>query len=71
MKRVIKKETKPEMNIFDSRTGRLRKALSTLTFLIERGNEDLWPLYEIIEDELIKFEQRQKRFSRNDKFYCS
>ena len=43
---------------------RLREALATITGLIEMGNEDLWPIFEKLEDEFIRVEQRKSRLSR-------
>jgi len=43
---------------------RLFKSLSTITWLIEMGNEDLWPIFEKLENELISLNQRQIRLTR-------
>ena len=40
---------------------RLRKSLTTITLLIEKGNEELWPIFEVLEGELVKQEQRQNK----------
>lgn len=43
---------------------RLRNSLSTIATLIERGNEKLWPVFEKLEDELLRLEQKEMRLSR-------
>lgn len=43
---------------------RLHKSLETITFLIEIGNEELWPIFEKLEEELLRNLQRQKKLSR-------
>lgn len=43
---------------------RLRKSLVMVTFLIKNGNERLWPIFERLEDELIKLEQKDQKLRR-------
>lgn len=43
---------------------RLHKSLETITYLIEIGNEELWPIFEKLEEELLRNLQRQKKLSR-------
>ena len=53
-----------KLNGPDLGKGRLRNSLSVITHLIEKGNDDLWPIFEKLEDELIRLEERQNRLSR-------
>ena len=43
---------------------RLRNSLSTLASLIKHGNQKLWPVFERLEDELLKLEQKEVRLAR-------
>lgn len=42
---------------------RLRKALKTIAFLIDAGQENLWPLFDKLDDELNNIESRKERLS--------
>lgn len=57
-------KSKIEFQNFDLHNRRLRKSLATISCLIEKGNEDLWPIFDKLENELIKHEQRRSRLSR-------
>ena len=48
---------------------RLQKSLAIIAYLIGKGNDEFWPIFELLEDELIQLEKRQSRLSRysNDK----
>jgi len=48
----------------DLRKTRLRKSLQVVSILIETGNEDFWPIFEKLEGELLKIEQRQSKLSK-------
>jgi len=43
---------------------RLHKSLVTITYLIEEGNESLWPIFEKLENELIRLNKREDRLSQ-------
>lgn len=43
---------------------RLRRSLTTISILIEKGNDDLWPIFEKLEEELIRLKLKKKRLSR-------
>ena len=47
---------------------RLRESLRTVAALIESGNEKLWPIFDKLEEELTKLEQREERLSRYSSF---
>lgn len=47
---------------------RLHKSLVTITYLIQEGNESLWPIFEKLENELIRLDQRETRLSQ---YTCS
>lgn len=51
----------------DFQKGRLRRSLTIISCLIEKGNEDLWPIFDKLEDELVRLEKRQSRLSRYSK----
>lgn len=64
MRQINKKLSGVKINSTDLCKGRLRKSLAILTYLIERGSDDLWPIFEKLEGELVKLEQRQNRLLR-------
>lgn len=43
---------------------RLRNSLSTIAALIQEGNDKLWPMFEKIENELLRLEQIESRLSK-------
>ena len=43
---------------------RLRNSLAIISSLIEKGNENLWPIFEKLENELVKLEERRLKLSR-------
>jgi hypothetical protein len=43
---------------------RLCQSLATLAGLIEKGDERLWPIFESLEEELTRVEQRETRLSK-------
>lgn len=43
---------------------RLRDSLGTIVALIEQGDENLWPVFDKLEDELKRIEGRDLRLSR-------
>lgn len=43
--------------------GRVRNSLGILAKLIDSGSEELWPIFEKLESELLTIEQRQYRLS--------
>ena len=43
---------------------RLHKSLGTLSILIENGNEELWPIFERLECELKRIDERVIKLSR-------
>lgn len=47
---------------------RLRESLRTVAELIERGNEKLWPIFDKLEEELTRLEQKEERLSRYSRF---
>lgn len=47
---------------------RLRNSLNIVAHLIQQGSESLWPVFEKLEDELVRLEERENRLSRYSKF---
>lgn len=47
---------------------RLRDSLGIIVALIERGDENLWPIFDKLEDELKRVEGRELRLSRYSNF---
>lgn len=47
---------------------RLRKSLGTIAALINLGNEKLWPIFDRLEDELLRLEQNELRLSQYSNF---
>lgn len=47
---------------------RLRKSLGTIAALINLGNEKLWPIFDKLEDELLRLEQSERRLSQYSNF---
>lgn len=45
----------------NSKSERLRKSLETVATLIDKGDEDLWPIFEKLEKELTRIELKQNR----------
>lgn len=43
--------------------GRLCEALKTIATLIKNGNENLWPIFEKLETELMTIQEREDRLS--------
>ena len=50
------------------RKTRLRESLGTIAVLIKSGNEKLWPIFEKLEDELLRLEQKERRLSQYSDF---
>lgn len=56
----------PNTEIFkhEMRKSRLRESLGTIAALIKSGNEKLWPIFDKLEDELLRLEQQERRLSQ-------
>lgn len=57
----ISKSLELRSNDCDLGSVRLRGSLATIAALIELGNEDLWPIFEKLENELSRIELRKSR----------
>lgn len=45
------------------RKNRLKQSLATIAFLIEQGNENLWPVFEKLDSELARIQQNEYKLS--------
>lgn len=45
------------------RKNRLKQSLATIAFLIEQGNESLWPVFEKLDSELVRIQQNEYKLS--------
>jgi len=64
MRQVNKRLSRATIKNSDLSKGRLHNSLAILTDLIERGCDDLWPIFEKLEGELVRLEQRQNSLLR-------
>jgi len=46
---------------------RLRKSQGTIVSLIKKGDDELWPIFDRLEEELMNLEERKSRLSRYSK----
>ena len=61
---AIKKMSSDKAVDHELRKLRLHSSLGIIADLIGHGNEKLWPIFEKLEDELLRLEQKEKRLSR-------
>lgn len=47
---------------------RLRNSLNVVSQLIQQGSDSLWPVFEKLESELVRLEERESRLSRYSEF---
>jgi len=54
---------KDKSSNLEKRKDRLKQSLATIAFLIEQGNENLWPVFEKLESELGRIQQNEYKLS--------